>query len=81
MIIDKIMSKFNTVMHNNAVHKKKREWNIFRPYKYRGTVSRVLKVADYNSNKFSMRYVNGILQKTTKPVRSSKHNHVFKGIQ
>jgi hypothetical protein len=74
MIIDKIMSKFNTVMHNNAVHKKKREWNIFRPYKYRGTVSRILKIADYQSQTTSMRYINGKLQRTTKPIQTTKRS-------
>jgi len=74
MIIDKIMSKFNTVIHNNAVNKKKWKWNIFRPYKYRGTVSRILKIADLQSQTTSLRYINGTLQKTTKPVRTTKRN-------
>lgn len=72
MIIDKVMSKFNTVIHNNAVNKEKRKWNIFRPYKYRGTVSRILKIADLQSQTTSLRYINGRLQKTTKPVRTTK---------
>jgi hypothetical protein len=74
IMVNEVISKFNTVMHNNAVHKKNRAWNIFRPYKYRGTVARILKVADYNSNKYSIRYVNGTLQKTTKPVQTTKRN-------
>jgi hypothetical protein len=72
MILDKIMSRFNRILHNNAVSKKHREWNIFRPYTYRGMVNRTLKIADFASNQYTIKYVNGSLQKT--PKRRKKNN-------
>ena len=65
------MNRFNDILHRNATDKKHREWNIFRPYSYRGCVNRVLKVAEATSHDYTVKYINGSLQKTYKP---SKRN-------
>jgi hypothetical protein len=75
MIIDRKMNRFNDILHRNATDKKHREWsewNIFRPYSYRGYVGRVLKVAESTSQSHTIKYINGSLQKT--PKRRKKNN-------
>jgi hypothetical protein len=62
----------NRILHNNAVSKKHREWNIFRPYSYRGCVNRVLKVAESTSQSHTIKWINGSLQKTYKPSRRNR---------
>ena len=73
MIIDRKMNRFNDILHNNAVSKKHREWNIFRPYSYRGCVNRVLKIAEATSHDYTIKYINGSVQKTYRPKKCSRN--------
>ena len=66
MIAGEKINKFSDVLHRNATDKQQREWTIFRPYPYRGTINRVLKVAEATSHNYTIKWINGSLQKTTK---------------
>ena len=74
-MINKPLSEFNNILHNNAAGKKHRRWSIWRPYTYRGEISRILKISDHESKSTTIRFTNEDRRKPTEPVRTRRHSN------
>jgi hypothetical protein len=74
-IINKPLNEFNNVLHNNAAGKKHRRWSIFRPYTYRGEVSRILKISDHESKPATIQFTNKDRRKPTEPVQARGYSN------